>query len=344
MTKEKNNLLNKEKVHIKEIVTLQSKVAEQEHQICELQKGSSIIKAKQPSPEIMDPNASKIDILNTEFISNLEQVKVIGTGGNGRVVKVYKKVEYALKIMNVDDCNMENLKSYVKEYEILKLLNHPSILKVYGIFMGDESNPPAILLEICSLDISKALKKDSLSNVQIVLYIYQIADGMKYVHLKKIIHRDLKPSNILIGFDGNIRISDFGISKLMTDDEISMTTGVGTQKFMAPELINEIQFNEKVDVYSFGVLVYFILSKGQLPKITVTQIGNGKKAEIPSDFTDFASKLIDKCWNFDPDDRPSFKDICEEIARNKFNLLNLKNSERNEVVKRIKQYKSLTKT
>ncbi|KAK8896169.1 spindle assembly checkpoint kinase [Tritrichomonas musculus] len=92
-----------------------------------------------------------------------------------------------------------------------------------------------------------------------VLYIYQIADGMKYVHLKKIIHRDLKPSNILIGFDGNIRISDFGISKLMTDDEISMTTGVGTQKFKAPELINEIQYNEKVDVYSFGVLVYFIL-------------------------------------------------------------------------------------
>lgn len=94
-----------------------------------------------------------------------------------------------------------------------------------------------------------------------VLYIYQIADGMQYVHLKKIIHRDLKPSNILIGFDGNIRISDFGISKLMTDDEISMTTGVVTQKFMVPELINEIQYNEKVDVYSFGVLVYFILSK-----------------------------------------------------------------------------------
>lgn len=69
--------------------------------------------------------------------------------------------------MNVDDFNMENLKSYVKEYEILKLFNHPSILKVYGIFMGDESNPLAILLEICSLDISKALKKDSLSNVQI---------------------------------------------------------------------------------------------------------------------------------------------------------------------------------
>ena len=61
--------------------------------------------------------------------------------------------------MNVDDFNMENLKSYVKEYEILKLFNHPSILKVYGIFMGDESNPPAILLEICSLDISKALKR-----------------------------------------------------------------------------------------------------------------------------------------------------------------------------------------
>ena len=127
----------------------------------------------------------------------------------------------------------------------------------------------------------------------------------------------------------------------MFGDDASMTCGIGTQKFMAPEIINEEQYNEKVDVYSFGVLVFYILNKGNMPKITVTQIGMGKKAEIPSSFTNYAKELIDKCWNFDPQNRPSFEEICNEMEKNKFDLIDLTESERKEVMIQISQYKLL---
>ena len=77
---------------------------------------------------------------------------------------------------------------------------------------------------------------------------------MEYVHFLKIIHRDLKPQNMLLDID-------FGLSKIMTIEEQSMTGGVGTQKFMAPEEIDELEYDEKVDVYSFGVLAFFILRR-----------------------------------------------------------------------------------
>ena len=173
----------------------------------------------------------------------------------------------------------------------------------------------------------------------IVFTIYQIAEGMKYVHFRKIIHRDLKPTNILVASDGTIKISDFGISKLMTAEEQSMTKGLGTQKFMAPEIINEEDYDSKVDVYSFGVIVFFILSGGEMPTIKIRDICLGKKAEIPSSFTRFAKDLINACWEFDPKERPSFSKICEDIERNEFKLLDLNDTEMKEVQLMVKKLK-----
>lgn len=61
---------------------------------------------------------------------------------------------------------------------------------------------------------------------------------------------------------------------------------------MVPEIINEVEYDEKVDIYSFGVLIYFIISNGKMPKITITQVGIVKKAEIPSDFTELKLTIV----------------------------------------------------
>ena len=181
-----------------------------------------------------------------------------------------------------------------------------------------------------------------LTNVQIVCAIYQIVEGMKYIHFRKIIHRDLKPSNILIAADGTIKISDFGNSKLITPDELSMTIGVGTNKFMAPEILAEDDdYNEKVDVYSFGVLLFFIISGGELPKIKIPQILQGKKADIPSTFTTLANNLINDCWNFDAKNCPGFNEICDLILKNGCRLLNLSDDEFNEVQAFISKHQEL---
>ena len=163
---------------------------------------------------------------------------------------------------------------------------------------------------------------------------------MKYVHFKKIVHRDLKPSNIFISSDKTAKIGDFGISKIMSaEDQTSMTGGLGTLFFMAPEVADDKEYDEKCDVYSFGVIMFFILSNGQMPKIKLSQYTHGIKAPIPSSFTSFSRDLINSCWNFDPEDRPSFQKICEEIENNEYNLAELTKNEKEEIKLRISRNK-----
>lgn len=105
--------------------------------------------------------------------------------------------------MNIENSSFESLQRFVREYDIMNMLCHPNILKTHGIFFSDEKIPPSILLEYCPLNLEQAVKKHLLSKVQTAVAIYQIAEGMKYIHFRNIVHRDLKPSNILVGDDMN---------------------------------------------------------------------------------------------------------------------------------------------
>ena len=178
----------------------------------------------------------------------------------------------------------------------------------------------------------------------IKMWIQKISD-ISWMNMKSWIYliirtlsKDLKPTNILIATDGTIRISDFGISKLMSPKE--QNSIVGTLTFMAPEILNEEDYDEKVDVYSFGVLVFFVLSGGQMPIIKMREQMRGKKAEIPSIFTTFAKDLINSCWNFDPKDRPSFSEICKLMNEKCHMLLDISNTEISELNRLIQNHKS----
>lgn len=283
-------------------------------------------------------STNDIKILDEQTIHDLETIEEISYNNNGKVLKVAQKQFYVLKILNIKNGDFEILKSFMNEYEIMNILDHPNIIKTHGIFLGSQNKPPSILIEFCPTSLDKKIQNKIYTNVDIAFMIYQIVEGMKYVHFKHIIHRDLKPSNILIASDGLIRIADFGISKLMTPGEQN-TTGVGTQRFMAPEIIKEEEYNEKVDVYSFGVLAFYILSGGQMPDIKMVDVIQGKKAEIPSNFTEFAKKLINSCWNLDPKDRPSFDSICQQLNTNCHLLVNISNFEIKELHSLIDKHK-----
>lgn len=234
----------------------------------------------------------------------------------------------------------EVFRQFVKEYELLSHFQHPNIVKAYGIFLSDKTRPASILFEYCSMNLEEAIKKKIHSNVEIVIMIYEIIEGMRYVHSQKVIHRDIKPSNILIGKDGKIKISDFGISKIMNAEEQSMTCGVGTQKYMAPEIIDENEtYDEKVDVYSFGVVLYFILT-GEVPKIKMSDKMKGKKPEIPTTFTQLARNITSSCWNFESQDRPSFFEMMNKIEQENYEIIKLTKSEIKEVKNQIKERKS----
>lgn len=132
------------------------------------------------------------------------------------------------------------------------MLDHPSVLKTYGIFfLVMKKILHRFFSKKCSKDLSQVIEEKMFSNVDIAFSIYQIIEGMKYIHSLKIIHRDLKPSNILVTDDGTIKICDFSISKLITPDEqrTSMTGNIGTLSFLAPE--SRCFFFWRFDVFPF---------------------------------------------------------------------------------------------
>lgn len=323
-----------------ELIELRVKNNDQQIKIKKLQdENQSLNKKCQSRPyEQYSPKNIDFKIFDENDIEDFEKIEVIGSGGGGKVYKILKKELYALKEMNSDKNTIVDFQHFIGEYEIMNMLKHPNVLKAFGIFMSSAKNPACILLEFCPMNLETAIKNKILNKEKIILVIYQIVEGMKFIHFRKIIHRDLKPTNILIAFDGSIKICDFGISKLMSLEEQTMTRGVGTQRFMAPEIINDDQYDEKVDVYSFGSLIFFILS-GEFPKIKISDIFQKKKAPIPSSFTSFSQDLINDCWNFDSKDRPSFKEILERMEQNHFQLLELTSSEIKNVESFVSQHK-----
>lgn len=287
--------------------------------------------------------------------SNVYKVKV---PESFRVGKKLTKSIYALKVLKLEICKIEEivktevkrwsddsddeeeegkailkdsfvldydkLKRFYAEYEFYRELNSEYIIKSFGFFIGDSNNAPSILLEYISRNLHDHIKL--LSQQDLVVIIYEICDVMSYVHSSGAIHRDLKPQNILLDKEKNIKLTDFGIATLIkvetqTQSTFSKTHGIGTPGYMAPELLqNTGKYDHKVDVYAFGMILYFIISGGKLPKISLLDVLEGKRAKIPSSFTDFASSLILKCWSFEAKNRPEFKDIVLMIKKNNFNL------------------------
>ena len=187
--------------------------------------------------------------------------------------------------------------------------------------------------------LSSAVVSGRLAGADVARLVFEVAEAMRFVHSRGVVHRDLKPSNVLIGSDGHVRVSDFGIATLMSAEEQSTTLGGGTQRFMAPELLNEEAYDAKADVYSFGVLLFFVLSGGEMPRITLVQVGTGKKAAIPAGFTDAARRLVDACWSFDPRERPSFADIVRQLDECDYRVVDLSDEEAREVRHQIEEEK-----
>jgi len=122
-----------------------------------------------------------------------------------------------------------------------------------------------LLQELAVCNLTQAIKSRDIPPARVVDWTMQIAQGMDYLHTgapQPIIHRDLKPGNVLLFEDGSLKISDFGLSRVrgLNDGTEKMST-VGTFEYMAPEVIKSEPYSEKADVFSYGVLVWEILTK-----------------------------------------------------------------------------------
>lgn len=224
--------------------------------------------------------------------------------------------------------NKEEMKLLFNMYETLNKLNHPNIVKVISFFNGDSKRQPSILLEFCQFSLKELVKK--LNDIEKVSIIYEICEALASAHDIGIIHRDLKPENVLLDSEKHVKISDFGTTILMSPDvQVKIfLPKVGPhsaerQKLLAPELINDAKnhtttFTNKVDVYTFGVILFYTLMRGEYPKV----VGNEAfKSPNTKNINEFAKNLMLKCWSMNPDDRPGFREILSSIRENNFQLI-----------------------
>merc|ERR1719412_2076593 len=196
----------------------------------------------------------------------------------------------------------------------LRKLNHPNIVQFKGVC----TLPPVycIIMEFCPFGPLFNLLRDgkAVPPKKLVEWTKQIASGVKYLHDHKIIHRDLKSPNVLIGKNEILKISDFGTSRTWGEQSTCMSFA-GTVAWMAPEVIRNEPCNEKVDIWSFGVLLWELLTC-EIPYQNVDSsaiiwgVGSNKlNLPIPSTCPEGYKRLIKQCWANKPRNRPSFKNI-----------------------------------
>jgi PREDICTED: similar to mitogen-activated protein kinase kinase kinase len=162
------------------------------------------------------------------------------------------------------------------------------------------------------------LKRHKVPPILVVEWSRQIASGMNYLHSKKIIHRDLKSLNVLMSSNNVLKISDFGNCRLWDDRSIKMSFA-GTVAWMAPEVIRNENCSEKVDVWSFGVVMWEILTcevpyKDVDSSAVIWGVGNTSlHLPVPSTCPQGFKLLLELCWTQKPSNRPSFAQICNHI-------------------------------
>lgn len=243
-----------------------------------------------------------------------------------------------VKLFVAKTCKGWNTKEQQKDFltEIIALTKtkssnnstNPAILSFYGFNfngLGKNRNLTIITEYICNGSLSKSLPNIPSSKRYIILL--GIAKGMKYLHSLNIVHRDLKPENVLVDENFYPYISDFGQSKIIekTLKNAKIGTITGSLAYMAPEVLSEESptYNCKIDTYSFSLIAYQLFTdirpyENVQPHEILTEIPKGVCPDVNLIDNDYIRSFLQKCWNPNPDERPSFDDIVIEILKPKF--------------------------
>lgn len=259
--------------------------------------------------------------------------EVIGLGGFGKVHRgSYQLKEVAIKAARYDpeediSITLQNVKNEAKLFELLK---HENIVSLIGVCLEERS--PCLVMEFArGGPLSRILNKRKIRPDILVDWAIQIACGMNYLHTKapiSLIHRDLKSSNVLLskfireGQESDLeyqtlKITDFGLAR-----ELNKTTrmsAAGTYAWMAPEVIIESSYSRGSDIWSFGVVLWELLT-GEIPYKTIDSLAvaygvavRSLSLPVPSSCPSQFKDLMEMCWKPEAHARPSFEQILERL-------------------------------
>ncbi|XP_071594927.1 ribosomal protein S6 kinase alpha-2 isoform X2 [Heliangelus exortis] len=263
--------------------------------------------------------------------SQFELLKVLGQGSYGKVFLV-RKVKgsdagqlYAMKVLKKATLKVRDRVRSKMERDILAEVNHPFIVKLHYAFQT-EGKLYLILDFLRGGDLFTRLSKEVMfTEEDVKFYLAELALALDHLHGLGIIYRDLKPENILLDEEGHIKITDFGLSKEAIDHDKRAYSFCGTIEYMAPEVVNRRGHTQSADWWSFGVLMFEMLT-GSLPfqgkdrKETMALILKAKLG-MPQFLSVEAQSLLRALFKRNPSNRLGAGfDGVEEIKRHPFFL------------------------
>ncbi|XP_034931520.1 serine/threonine-protein kinase STY46 isoform X3 [Populus alba] len=270
---------------------------------------------------LMNVPADSIDVWEIDA-RQLIYEKQIANRSSGDLYKgTFCRQDVAIKVLRGEHLNNKLQSEFNQEVLIMRKVRHKNVVK----FIGVCTRPPSlcIITEFMSggsmYDFLRK-QKGSLSLQSLLRVAIDVSKGMHCLHQNNIVHRNLKSANLLMDENGVAKVADFGVARVRDQSGV-MTAETGTYRWMAPEVIEHKPYDHKADVFSFGIVLWELLT-GKLPyehlsplQAAVGVVQQGLRPSIPSHSHPKLAELLDRCWQQDQSLRPDFSEILELLQQ-----------------------------